>query len=170
MTLRIRLVTEKIWATSRKCVFYGIFKNTTKHQKIFSETFFEMQPNTWKYFLFRKISIFWKYFYTNQRSLRNKNSGLLIKLLWPSYSGYTEDNFYILYSQYFFQTTYDRYLISKIRLVFSLTLYKFIVWACWAKTQFCLGSKPKLVLTQLIFDLLEILQTWKYNKNMQFNG
>ena len=33
-------------ATSRKCVFYGIFKNTTKHQKIFYETFFEMQPNT----------------------------------------------------------------------------------------------------------------------------
>ena len=25
--------------------------------------------------------------------------------------------------------------------------YKFIVWACWAKTQSCLGSKPKLVLT-----------------------
>ena len=22
---------EKMWATSRKCVFYGIFKNTTKH-------------------------------------------------------------------------------------------------------------------------------------------
>ena len=178
-----------MWATSRKCVFYGIFKNTTKHQKIFSETFFEMQPNTWKYFLFRKIAfpeniyfleillhepnaeIFSGNTFTRtKRSLRNKNSGLLIKLLWPSYSGYTEDNFYILYSQYFFQTTYDRYLISKIRLVFSLTLYKFIVWACWAKTQFCLGFKPKLVLTQLIFDLLEILQTWKYNKNMQFNG
>ena len=26
-------------------------------------------------------------------------------------------------------------------------LYKFIVWTCWAKTQSCLGSKPKLVLT-----------------------
>ena len=25
-------------------------------------------------------------------------------------------------------------------------LYKFIVWACWAETQYCLGSKPKLVL------------------------
>ena len=37
---------EKMWATSRKCVFYGIFKNTTKYQKIFLETFFEMQPNT----------------------------------------------------------------------------------------------------------------------------
>ena len=40
MILYIRLVTEKMWATSRKCVFYNIFKNTTKHQKIFSETFF----------------------------------------------------------------------------------------------------------------------------------
>ena len=49
-----------MWATSRKYVFYGIFKNTTKHQKIFFETFFEMQSNTWKYFFFRK------YFYTNQ--------------------------------------------------------------------------------------------------------
>ena len=47
---------EKMWATSRKCVFYGIFKNTTKHQKIFFETFFEMQPNTWKHFPFRKIA------------------------------------------------------------------------------------------------------------------
>ena len=55
MILYIRLATEKIWATSRKCVFYGIFKNTTKHQKIFFENFFEMQPNTWKHFPFRKI-------------------------------------------------------------------------------------------------------------------
>ena len=37
---------EKMWATNRKCVFYGIFKNTTKYQKIFLETFFEMQPIT----------------------------------------------------------------------------------------------------------------------------
>ena len=34
-----------------------------------------------------------------------------------------------------------------IRLVLSPTLYKFLVWAYWAKTQSCLGSKPKLVLT-----------------------
>ena len=46
MILYIRLATKKMWATSRKCVFYGIFKNTTKYQKIFFETFFEMQPNT----------------------------------------------------------------------------------------------------------------------------
>ena len=56
MILYIRLVTEKMWATSRKCVFYGIFKNTTKHQKIFSDTLFEMQPNTWKHFPFWKIA------------------------------------------------------------------------------------------------------------------
>ena len=47
---------EKMWAISRKCVFYGIFKNTTKYQKIFFKTFFEMQPNTWKYFPFPKIT------------------------------------------------------------------------------------------------------------------
>ena len=46
MILYIRLATEKMWETSRKCVFYGIFKNTTKYQKIFFEIFFEMQPNT----------------------------------------------------------------------------------------------------------------------------
>ena len=78
---------------------------------------------------------------------QKKNSRLLIKLLWPSYSSYVEDDFYILYSQYFFQTTYNRYLLSKIRLVLFPTLYKFIVWASWAKTQSCLGSKPKLILT-----------------------
>ena len=58
MILYIRLATEKMWATSRKCVFYGIFKNTTKHQKIFFETFFERQLNTWKHFPFRKIEYF----------------------------------------------------------------------------------------------------------------
>ena len=56
MVLYIRLATEKMWPTSRKCVFYGVFNNTTKHQKIFFETFFKMQPNTWKHFPFRKIA------------------------------------------------------------------------------------------------------------------
>ena len=46
MKLYICLAAEKIWATSRKYVFYGIFNNTTKHQKIFFTTFSEMQPNT----------------------------------------------------------------------------------------------------------------------------
>ena len=31
MILYICLAVEKMWATSSKCVFYGIFKNTTKH-------------------------------------------------------------------------------------------------------------------------------------------
>ena len=31
MILYICLAIEKMWATSRKCVFYGIFNNTTKH-------------------------------------------------------------------------------------------------------------------------------------------
>ena len=49
---------------------------------------------------------------------------------WLYYSGYAEDNSYILYLQLFFQTIHDRYLLSKIRLVLSPTLYKFIVWTC----------------------------------------
>ena len=47
---------SKMWRTSRKCVFYSIFKNTTKPVKIFSNAFFGVQPNTWKYFLSQKIS------------------------------------------------------------------------------------------------------------------
>ena len=31
MILYICFATEKMWITSRKCVFYGIFKNKTKH-------------------------------------------------------------------------------------------------------------------------------------------
>ena len=72
---------------------------------------------------------------------------LLIKLLRLSYSVYAKDNLCILYPQYFFLITYDCYLFSIIRLVLSPTFYKFIVWAYWAETQSCLGSKPKLVLT-----------------------
>ena len=77
----------------------------------------------------------------------------MVKLFRPSYSSYAEDNLRILYYQYFFQTIYDRYLFSIIRPVLFPTLYKFIVWVCWAKTQSCLGSKPKLVLTFTISKL-----------------
>ena len=86
MILYIRLTTEKMWATSRKCVFYGIFKNTTKHQKIFFEMFFKMQPNTWKHFLFRKISFpkngifFGNAFTLTKRSLNLK----MKKRLWAA--------------------------------------------------------------------------------------
>ena len=62
---------------------------------------------------------------------------------WLYYSSYTENDFYILYFQLFFQTTLDRCLHSKIRLVLSPTLYKFIVWACWAKTQSCFEVQAK---------------------------
>ena len=63
---------------------------------------------------------------------------------WLYYSGYAEDDFCILYSQLFFQTTHDRYLLFKIKLVLSPTLYKFIVWACWAKTQSCFGVQAEI--------------------------
>ena len=62
---------------------------------------------------------------------------------WLYYSSYAEDDFYILYSQLFFQTTHDRYILFKIRLVLSSTLYKFIVWACWARTQSCFRVQAK---------------------------
>ena len=61
----------------RKCVFYGIFKNTNKHQKIFSETFFEMQPNTWKHFPFRKIA-FSENIYFPEILLHEPNAGLAV--------------------------------------------------------------------------------------------
>ena len=64
---------EKMWAISRKCVFYGIFKNTTKYQKIFFKTFFEMQPNTWKYFPFPKIT-FSKNIYFKKNILHEPNT------------------------------------------------------------------------------------------------
>ena len=51
-----RRKSEKMWARSRKCIFHGIFNNTTKHQKIFFTIFSQIQPNTWKYFPFRKIA------------------------------------------------------------------------------------------------------------------
>ena len=54
MILYICLATEKMWATSRKCVFYGIFKNTTKHQKIFFETFLKCNQTHENIFLSRK--------------------------------------------------------------------------------------------------------------------
>ena len=49
------------------------------------------------------------------------------------YSGYVDNDFYILYLQLFFQTIHDRYLFFKIRLVLLSTFYKFIVWACSAQ-------------------------------------
>ena len=42
-----------------------------------------------------------------------------------------------------------QYLYLRFRLVFSPTLYKFIVWAFWAWVHSCSGFKSKLVLTIL---------------------
>ena len=70
---------------------------------------------------------------------------------WLNYLGYAEDDFYISYSWFLFQTTHNHYFFSRIRLVLFPMLYKFIVWTDWAKTQFCLGFNPKLVLTPYIW-------------------
>ena len=42
---------------------------------------------------------------------------------------------------------HDCYRISKITLVLFLTLYKFIVWACWARTRSCFGFQVRTVFT-----------------------
>ena len=76
MILYICLAAEKMWVTSRKYVFYSIFKNTTKYHKIFFKTFFEMQPNTWKYFLFPKIA-FPKNIYFSENILHETNTTLV---------------------------------------------------------------------------------------------
>ena len=59
MILYICLETKKMWATSRKCVFYSIFKNTTKYLKIFFKAFFLNATKHLKIFfgnfLFQKI-------------------------------------------------------------------------------------------------------------------
>ena len=71
---------EKMWAISRKCVFYGIFKNTTKYQKIF----FEMQLNTWKHFPFQKIAFPKNGIFSGNAFTRTKRSLSIIRLPWFS--------------------------------------------------------------------------------------
>ena len=68
-----RRKSEKMWARSRKCIFHGIFNNTTKHQKIFFTIFSQIQPNTWKYFPFRKIA-FQENKYFPENILREPNT------------------------------------------------------------------------------------------------
>ena len=79
-----------------------------------------------------------------EKKIKKYNTKRRVLDSWLYYSGYAEDDFYILYFLLLFQTTYDRYLHSKIRLTFSLMLCKFIVWACWAKTQSCFGVQVKI--------------------------
>ena len=57
------------------CVFWFVFSFFfSKHQKIFSGKFFEMQPNTWKHFPFPGISIFGKYVFSGKRFTATKHS------------------------------------------------------------------------------------------------
>ena len=46
----------------------------SKYQKIFFGKFFEMQPNTWKYFPFPEISISGKYVFFGKRFTATKHS------------------------------------------------------------------------------------------------
>ena len=57
------------------CVFWFVFSFFfSKHQKIFSRKFFEMQPNTEKYFPFPEISISGKYVFSEKRFTPTKHS------------------------------------------------------------------------------------------------
>ena len=57
------------------CVFWFVFSFFfSKHQKIFSGKFFEMQPNTWKYFPFPEISISGKYVFSGKHFTATKHS------------------------------------------------------------------------------------------------
>ena len=56
------------------CFFEFVFSFFSKHQKIFSGKFFEMQLNTWKYFPFPEISIFGKYVFSGKRFTATKHS------------------------------------------------------------------------------------------------
>ena len=58
------------WLWLLFCVFWFVFSFFfSKHQKIFSGKFFEMQPNTWKHFPFSEISISGKRFTATKHSL-----------------------------------------------------------------------------------------------------
>ena len=67
---------------------------------------------------------------TYRKKIKKDDTKERISDSWLYHSGYAKDDFYIFYLQLSFQTIHDCYLLSKIRLVLSPTLYKFIVWAC----------------------------------------
>ena len=57
------------------CVFWFVFSFFfSKHQKIFSGKFFEMQPNTWKHFPFPEINISGKYVFFGKCFTATKHS------------------------------------------------------------------------------------------------
>ena len=57
--------------------------------------------------------------------------------------------FVLVYVQLFPFNTIFQYLFPKFRLAFSLTLYKFIVWAFWVWLHSYFGFKSKPVLTTI---------------------
>ena len=72
MILYICLVAEKMWATSRKCVFYGIFKNLTP-ENIFQNIFWNATKHL-KIFSFPKNSISRKYLFSRKYFTWTKHS------------------------------------------------------------------------------------------------
>ena len=69
---------------------------------------------------------------TDRKKIKKYNIKGRTPKSWLYYSSYADDDFSIFYLQLSFQTIHYCYLLSKFRLVLSPTLYKFIVWACWA--------------------------------------
>ena len=67
------LCISGLWLVFSDLFFPSSFPNT-KHQKIFFGKFFKMQPNTWKYFPFPKISISGKYVFSGKRFTATKHS------------------------------------------------------------------------------------------------
>ena len=63
----------------------------SKHQKIFSGKFFEMQPNTWKYFPFPEISISGKYVFFGKRFTATKHSLRITNIFFTTYFTKTDD-------------------------------------------------------------------------------
>ena len=70
--------------------------------------------------------------------------------LWHCSSNDSEDRFSHFICICFSYKNNGYYLSCWIELVLSLTLYKFIIWAYWAKIQFHIGSNPISVLTKSI--------------------
>ena len=84
---RARAVDRKIAparSRSQIAIVDGIFLGfvfsffSSKHQKIFSRKFFEMQPNTEKYFPFPEINISEKYVFSGKHFTATKHSLIFI--------------------------------------------------------------------------------------------
>ena len=73
---RSRRRDHDLGSRSLMIFFLGLFfpSSFPNIRKIFSEKFFEMQPNTWKYFPFPEISISEKYVFSGKRFTTTKHS------------------------------------------------------------------------------------------------